>query len=164
MDAVKTITITSGPQGAIGYSVNGSSNVKFVEAINYFADSESVTLLDSKYEPLLSDSCLPEGWTINGVTGFTTSAEVVSALAALSSSSKTGVATGEYTAVLSDTEDLPIYGWIRPMLLAGNIKYVTEKGEVRGPYAFDLKEASLVRVRRVWLTGTTADMGIVVIY
>ena len=76
---------------------------------------------------------------------------------------QTGIALGEYDAVLSDTVDLVRPGWIRPMTLAGNIKYTTVKGEVRTA-AFDLKECSLVQVARVWLTGTTAGMGIVVYY
>lgn len=74
-----------------------------------------------------------------------------------------GVCLGEYDAVLSNTVDLTKPGWIRPMLLAGTIKYTTVKGEVRSN-AFDLKETSLVQVSRVWLTGTTAGMGIVVYY
>jgi len=72
-----------------------------------------------------------------------------------------GIALGEYDAVLSDTVDFVTPGWIRPMLLAGTIKYTTAKGDVR-TNAFDLKETSLVKVKRVWLTGTTAAMGIVV--
>lgn len=74
-----------------------------------------------------------------------------------------GIALGEYDAVLSDTVDLVNPGWIRPMLLPGTIKYTTVKGEVRTA-AFDQKETSLVQVSRVWLTGTTAGMGIVVYY
>lgn len=73
------------------------------------------------------------------------------------------IANGEYTATLSDTVDLANPGWIQPILLAGTIKYVTVNGEVRTK-AFDLNETSLVRVKQVWLTGTTADMGIVVYY
>jgi len=76
---------------------------------------------------------------------------------------QSGVILGEYDAVLSDTVDLAHPGWIRPMLLAGTIKYTTVKGEVRTA-AFDQKECSFVQVARVWLTGTTAGMGIVVYY
>lgn len=72
-----------------------------------------------------------------------------------------GIATREEDAVLSDTVDLDSYGWIQPTLLAGTIKYTTVAGNVRTK-AFDLKEVSLVKVRRIWLTGTTANMGIVV--
>ena len=74
-----------------------------------------------------------------------------------------GVVLGEYDAVLSDTVDLVQPGWIRPMLLAGTIKYTTVKGEVRTA-AFDQKETSLVQVSRVWLTGTDVNLGIVVYY
>lgn len=73
------------------------------------------------------------------------------------------IVNGEEDAVLSNTVELAHFGWIRPTLLAGTIKYVTANGEVRTK-AFDLNETSLVRVRQVWLTGTTADMGIVVYY
>lgn len=163
MDTIKSIAVTSGARGEIAYAVNGSSNIKVVDEVNYFADAAGITLLDAKYAPLLSGPCLPAGWTINGITGFTTAAAVCSALAELISSAKTGIGTGEYTAVLSNDDDLPIYGWIRPMTLAGDIKYTTEKGEIR-TNAFDLKETSLVRVSRIWETGTTAGMGIVVIY
>lgn len=74
-----------------------------------------------------------------------------------------GVADDEYDAVLSDTVDLAHPGWIQPLLLAGTIKYTTARGSVR-TRAFDLKEVSPFRVKRVWSNGTTADMGIVVIY
>jgi len=74
-----------------------------------------------------------------------------------------GVAGGEYNAILSDTVDLTHVGWIQPTLLAGTIKYTTEYGEVM-TRDFDLKEVSLFRVKRVWSTGTTPAMGIVVIY
>jgi len=73
------------------------------------------------------------------------------------------IANAEQNAVLSDTVDLANFGWIRPELLAGTIKYTTVNGDVKTK-AFDLKELSLVRVRKVWLTGTTADMGIVVYF
>lgn len=72
-----------------------------------------------------------------------------------------GIAIREEDAELSDTVDLDSYGWIQPTLLAGTIKYTTVAGNVRTK-AFDLKEVSLVKVRRIWLTGTTANMGIVV--
>ena len=84
-------------------------------------------------------------------------------MGALAIENQLGIVLGEYDAVLSDTVDLVHPGWIRPMLLAGNIKYTTVKGEIR-TNAFDLKECSLVQVARVWLTGTTAGMGIVVYY
>jgi len=72
-----------------------------------------------------------------------------------------GIVTGKKNAVLSDTVELVQFGWIRPILLAGTIKYVTEDGDLRVD-TFDLKETSLERVRQIYLTGTTANMGIVV--
>jgi len=66
-------------------------------------------------------------------------------------------------AALSDTVDLAHPGYIQPRLLAGNVK-VTDVNGNDSTLAFDLKEISAFRVKRVWLTGTTADMGIVVIY
>lgn len=66
-------------------------------------------------------------------------------------------------AVLSDTEDLLNFGWIQPRLLGGNIK-VTDVSGVTRTLVFDAKETSLMRVKRVWSTGTTASMGIVVYF
>ena len=163
METIQAIAITIGPKGGVGYSVNGSAVVKFTDSIHYTADAQRVYLTDGAFNPILSGGCLPAGWTIDGVSGFTTVEQVCSALSAVIRSVSLGIGTGEYTAALSDTEDLPTPGWIRPMLLAGTIKYTTERGEVR-TNPFDLKETSLVRVKRVWSTGTTADMGIVVIY
>lgn len=74
-----------------------------------------------------------------------------------------GIPNGEEDAVLSNTVDLAHPGFIRPLLLEGTIKYVTVNGETRTD-AFDKKETSQVRVKRIWLDGTTADMGIVVYY
>jgi len=164
MDTIKAVVITLGAKGGVGYSLNGSAVVKYVDALHYAADGNKIFLMDGAFNSLLSGGCAPEGWTVAGITGFTTVAEVCAALHAVVDYGTLGIGAGEYTAVLSNDDDLPTPGWIRPMLLAGDIKYTTERGEVRGPYAFDLKETSLVRVKRVWLTGTTADMGIVVIY
>ena len=77
--------------------------------------------------------------------------------------SDTGVYTGCIPAVLSDTVDLVNPGFIQPRLLAGNIKVTDVAGNV-STLAFDAKEVSLFKVARVWSTGTTANMGIVVIY
>lgn len=74
-----------------------------------------------------------------------------------------GVCNGCVAAALSDTVDLLHPGYIQPRLLAGNIKVTDVNGNV-STLAFDAKEVSLFRVKRVWLTGTTADMGIVVLY
>jgi len=74
-----------------------------------------------------------------------------------------GVCNGVNQAVLSDTVDLVNYGYIQPRLLAGNIK-VTDVNNNVNTLAFDQKEISLFRVKRIWVTGTTANMGIVVYY
>lgn len=74
-----------------------------------------------------------------------------------------GVYTGCVAAALSDTVDLAHPGFIQPRLLPGNIKVTDVAGNV-STLAFDAKEVSLFKVARVWSTGTTADMGIVVIY
>ena len=73
------------------------------------------------------------------------------------------VCNGCVPAVLSDTVDLAKPGYIQPRLLAGNIKVTDVNGNV-STLAFDAKEISAFRVKRVWSTGTTADMGIVVLY
>ena len=74
-----------------------------------------------------------------------------------------GVCDGCVAAALSDTVDLAHPGYIQPRLLPGNIKVTDVNGNVI-TLAFDAKEISLFRVKRVWSTGTTANMGIVVIY
>ena len=74
-----------------------------------------------------------------------------------------GVCNGCIDAVLSDTVDLVHPGYIQPRLLAGNIKFTDVNGNV-STLAFDQKEISPFRVKRVWSTGTTAAMGIVVLY
>ena len=74
-----------------------------------------------------------------------------------------GVCNGCIAAVLSETVDLSHPGFIQPRLLEGNIKVTDENGNV-STLAFDKKEISAFRVKRVWVTGTTANMGIVVIY
>lgn len=74
-----------------------------------------------------------------------------------------GIIRGEFDAVLSDTEELTFAGWIQPRLAGGTIKYVTERGETL-TRVFDQKEISLVKVRQVFSTGTTAGLGITVFY
>jgi len=78
-------------------------------------------------------------------------------------SDKSGVCNGVIDAVLSDSVELKQVGWIQPRLLAGTIKFTTVNGEVHS-WAFDLKETSFVKVKKVWSTGTTPAMGIVVYY
>lgn len=74
-----------------------------------------------------------------------------------------GVCNGCIAATLSDVNDLSYPGYIQPRLLAGDIKVTDVNGNV-SVLSFDLKEISLFRVKKVWSTGTTADMGIVVLY
>ena len=74
-----------------------------------------------------------------------------------------GVCNGCVDATLSDTVDLANPGYIQPRLLAGNIKVTDVNGNV-STLAFDAKEVSLFRVKRVWSAGTTPNMGIVVLY
>ena len=75
----------------------------------------------------------------------------------------TGIANGEYAATLSDTVDLAHSGWFQPTLLDGTVKYTTVNGDVV-TRDYVVGETSLVRVKRIWSTGTTADMGIKVYY
>lgn len=74
-----------------------------------------------------------------------------------------GACNGCVAASLSDSVNLTNPGWIQPRLLAGTIK-VTDMNDNVSSLVFELKEVSLFRVKRVWSTGTTADMGIVVLY
>jgi len=75
----------------------------------------------------------------------------------------TGVETGCQDAVLSDTIDLVNPGYFEPRLIGGNIKYTDFHGNV-GTLVFDAKELSRFKAKRIWLTGTTADMGIKIYY
>lgn len=75
----------------------------------------------------------------------------------------TGIGGGEDDAVLSDTVDLVNPGWMQPLTTSGTVKYTTEKGNEMSRQ-MDVKELSPFRVKRVWLNGTTAGMGIRIIY
>ena len=90
-------------------------------------------------------------------------AELRTAYNGFFSDPSSGIAKGEFDAVLSDTEDLAHPGWIQPRLAGGTIKYVTEYGETV-TRVFDQKEISLVKVKQVFSTGTTANLGITVFY
>lgn len=74
-----------------------------------------------------------------------------------------GVAGGCVDAVLSDTEDLPNPGYFEPRLLGGTIKFTDMHGNV-GTMSFDAKELSKFKAKRIWLTGTTANLGIKIYY
>jgi hypothetical protein len=94
---------------------------------------------------------------------FFDSTETVQIVDSDGSQSDFGVACGCVDAVLSDTVDLAHPGYFEPRLLAGNIK-VTDMYDNVSTLAFDLKELSRFKVKRIWLTGTTADMGIKIYY
>lgn len=153
-------------------SVGGDFQIVIGGQFSYTKQFPSANYSTNKYGIILNPPCgcpelmfkhyPPEAWTVGGSTGFTTNKQVTDALTAVGiKRQESGIATREEAAVLSDTVDLLNYGWIQPTLLAGTIKYTTEAGNVT-TRDFDLKEVSLVRVRRIWLTGTTANMGIVV--
>ena len=107
---------------------------------------------------------LPIGTDIDGLDDNTAFDLIRNNIATLKDiNSNKGVCNGCIPAGLSDTVDLAHPGYIRPTFLAGNIKVTDVYGNI-STLAFDLKEVSLFRVKRVWSTGTTANMGIVVIY
>ncbi len=74
-----------------------------------------------------------------------------------------GVCNGCVAAQLSDTVDLTQSGYIQPRALAGDIK-VTDVNDNVNTLTFELKEISPFRVKRVWSSGTTANMDIYVYY
>jgi len=90
-------------------------------------------------------------------------AELKAGYSGFFSDPSSGIARGEFDAVLSDTVELAHVGWIQPRLAGGTIKYVTEYGETV-TRVFDQKEISLVKVKQVFSTGTTANLGITVFY
>jgi len=94
---------------------------------------------------------------------FFDSTETVQIVDSDGSQTDFGVAGGCVDAVLSDTVDLAHPGYFEPRLLAGNIK-VTDMYDNVSTLAFDLKELSRFKAKRIWLTGTTADMGIKIYY
>jgi|SRR5665647_609063 len=75
----------------------------------------------------------------------------------------TSVCNGEDDAVLSDTADLAHPGYFQPTLIDGTVKYMTVNGNIR-TRAWTKDTCSLVRVKRIYLTGTTAAMGIVIYF
>jgi len=74
-----------------------------------------------------------------------------------------GVCNGEEDAVLSDTVDLAHPGYFQPTLIDGTVKYMTVRGNIR-TRTITKDTCSLVRVKRIYLNGTTAAMGIVIYY
>jgi hypothetical protein len=159
-----SIIISKRMYGGFLLNVNGFQS--YTNVLNYRTGS-NLELYDSIGKLVGSGSS--EDFTINtpagDVTGFTTILSVVDYLESLIDSdinSNVGVMNGEIDASPSNTVDLPRPGFIRPLTAAGNIKYTTINGETRVA-AFDLKETSLVKVKRVWVQDTTAT-GIVVYY
>lgn len=122
-----------------------------------------VIIISGELDQSDNDDAIRVNWKRVTSPVVTSRADLIQKLSADYFYKKVGVARGEEDAVLSDSVDLANPGWIQPTLLAGTIKYTTEKGNVR-TRAFDLKETSLVKVKRVWSTGTTANMGIVVYF
>lgn len=74
-----------------------------------------------------------------------------------------GVCNGCVAATLSDSVDLTQSGYIQPRLLAGDIKF-TDVNDNVDTLTFELKEISPFRVKRVWSSGTTSNMGIYIYY
>ncbi len=72
-------------------------------------------------------------------------------------------ATHAYYVTLSDSVDLPVSGYIFPTLKAGTVKVTPINGDDI-TLTLEVNELIPVAVRRVWSTGTDADLGIVVIY
>lgn len=73
-----------------------------------------------------------------------------------------GVCNGCVDAALSDTVNLPHYGYFEARTAAGDVKFTDVNDNVK-TMAFDALECSKFRVKRVWSTGTTAT-GIVIYY
>lgn len=124
----------------------------------------TLSIVDRLNKNLVVDLNKPISYFLkeNG-SAYTTYAELELACLDFFNVPEAGVARGSMAAVLSDTVDLATPGWIQPRLLAGNIKFTDVAGNT-DTWAFDLKEISPMKVKRVWSTGTTANMGIKVIY
>lgn len=75
---------------------------------------------------------------------------------------KTGVCNGIDAAVASNTVNLPNPGYFE-VTGAGNVKFDPVVGAAGQTRAFDAKECSKFRVKRIYVTGTTAT-GIVIYY
>lgn len=163
-NVINTVVLTTNVETGVSYSVNGG-NPYYLDVAHFKASVFGIMLTDGAFEDVLSEYVLPAKWTINGVSGFETNSDVLAALnkAGIGTIEVSGIARGEFDAVLSDTEELARVGWIQPRLAGGTIKYVTEYGETL-TRVFDQKEVSLVKVKQVFLTGTTANLGITVFY
>jgi hypothetical protein len=72
-------------------------------------------------------------------------------------------ATHAYNVTPSDVTDLPVSGYIFPTLKAGTVTVTPINGD-NLTLTLEVNELIPIAVRRVWSTGTDADLGIVVIY
>lgn len=72
-----------------------------------------------------------------------------------------GIASGAYDVTPNDSANLSHPGWIQPRAKEGTIKF-TDMLDQEHTWSFDQKEVSVCLVKKVFSTGTTADMGIVV--
>jgi len=158
---MNTIVISKRTNGRFLVVVNGC--VSPVNTINYRVSS-GMEIYDGIGK--LIGSGYPADFTvvIDGVdnTGFTSYIDICDKIDYLIDKvNSRGITTSETDAVLSDTENLTKSGWIVPTLADGTIKYVTVAGETRIK-TFVKGELSIGLVRQVFLTGTTADLGIVV--
>jgi hypothetical protein len=79
---MKTVVLVKEESG--GFSVvEDGGYVKMFDVLHYEAFELGIMLLRGDYKHVLKNAIAPEGWTINGATGFTTIAEVREALDAL---------------------------------------------------------------------------------
>lgn len=88
---------------------------------------------------------------------------LVKALYKIFAGERTGVCNGMAEAVLSDTADLAHPGYFQVRGNAGNVKFDPVEGASGQTMAFEAKECSLFRVKRIYSNGTTAT-GIVIYY
>lgn len=143
---------------------SGEDVMSLSGALNIIPDPENpdLIMISAKPDMTNNEDAVRINWTkVTLPVGVVDRNDLITKLSTDFFYKKDGIARDEQDAVLSDEDDLENLGWIQPTLLAGTIKYTTEKGNVR-IRQFDLKETSLVKVRRVWLTGTTVGMGIIV--
>lgn len=77
--------------------------------------------------------------------------------------SRTGVCDGTDAAVTSNTVDLINPGYFAVTGNAGNVKFDPVEGTAAQTRAFEAKETSKFRVKRIYTTGTTAT-GIVIYF
>lgn len=165
--AITTI-ITSRGTGGLTFTRNGVAFQLLSHTLKYQGYPGKVSFWAEEREGLVSNRNFPALGVpvaeieVNGVSGYTTSTEVCQAIDILILQGREmGVCNGEYTPTLSDSEDLARPGWMTPITSDGTIKYTTVKGDVC-TRSFLKDQTSLVRVKRIWSTGTTSGMGIII--